>query len=441
LAGFQSRFDEAAAEAKRVFSANSGDVRAIVPGMWASEFYRLLNGISDLLKKVDARSIQHPEYLAHTNGSIPEYAVSLITTVPSTFDAGAANFVQTNLSGLVFCEDRLAKAIGKHHHKVREVKDQYVRELQQISSDAAEYLEASRKAAEDVGGFLQDAKSASEQISEAQAETAAALSEVQKIRNLVTKLASGDGRGKSLEALKRRAEGKLETIDDVLAKSITAKEAVETTGTQLANSGKAIEALLNRLDAVEKKAQDILSLSNQAGLAASYLRESGDLKKKSYLFTGILYATAIVAVLIAAFYVLPSLERTIADGKIVLDSKAFYVTLLRATVLAPLVYVLYFTTKQISSLETLRMDYAEKAAASLAYSGYKDEMSVDPDLLDQLRGSLLLRFAEHPERLLRKTPSKEALKIKLPGFSASSESASESNKSSIRSDNDEDKES
>jgi hypothetical protein len=59
----------------------------------------------------------------------------------------------------------------------------------------------------------------------------------------------------------------------------------------------------------------------------------------------------------------------------------------------------------------------------LAYSGYKDEMSEDVSLLERLRGSLLLKFAEHPERLLRKQPVTDRIEVEAPGFKASSTSA------------------
>ncbi|NMW32374.1 hypothetical protein HKD42_09905 [Altererythrobacter sp. RZ02] len=423
MSGFQSRFDEAAAEARRLFIRQGPTIREVIPGFWHQDFYRLLTGISELLKKVDQRNVQHPEYLAHTSGHIGEYAVSLAKDVPSAIEAGGDNFVKTTLSGLIACESRLSKAVGKHYHKVREVKDQYVRELQRLSVDAQSYEQISQNAAASAESFQENAKNAEASTNVASESAKEAAEKIKKVRVLVEKLASGDARGKSLESLKRRAEAKLDQIDDVLTKSATAKALVEQSNLTLNKTKLEIDALLGRLKDVENRAQDVLSLSNQAGLAASYLKESAGLKAKSYVFTGILYVTAIAAVFIAAFYVLPSLERTAADGNgAILDSRAIYITLLRATVLAPLVYVIYFTTKQISALETLRMDYAEKAAASLAYSGYKDELSVDDSLLEQLRGSLLLRFAEHPERLLRKTPFREAIKIRLPGFLASSTS-------------------
>ena len=86
---------------------------------------------------------------------------------------------------------------------------------------------------------------------------------------------------------------------------------------------------------------------------------------------------------------------------------------------------MFFTNRQISAAETLRMDYAEKAAASLAYSGYRDEMAADKSLLDRLRGSLLLKFAEHPERLLRKQKPQESISVTSDGFQASSETPTE----------------
>ena len=92
--------------------------------------------------------------------------------------------------------------------------------------------------------------------------------------------------------------------------------------------------------------------------------------------------------------------------------------------MAPLVYVIYFTQKTLSSIELLRMDYAEKSAASLAYSGYKDQMEADPDLIKQLQASLLMKFSEHPERLLHSGKYHSKAKVKTAGFEAEAETSS-----------------
>lgn len=421
MAGYQSRFDEHSADARRSFVAHGLAIRTIIPRMYGTDFDRLVKSLSSLLEKVDRGRVDHPEYLAHTKGTIAEQAVSLIASVPSALESGPEFFVQTTLSGLLHCEERLVRAVGNYYYKVKEVKDRQVRELQKLREEALGFYKESKDANEKLETVVSELEERINNIKAAEADAAGALKAVNNVRSQVSKLASGDARGKSLEALKRKAEAKLVTIEDVLAKGMTAKVLSEETSRALNDTKGEIDERREALDSIKVEAANVLSLSSQAGLAASYIREAKRLGIKAWVFTVVLYMTSAAAVFIAAFYILPSLERTLEDGTVIIDETAIYVTLLRTAILAPLVYVIYFTTKQVSNIDTLRMDYAEKAAASLAYSGYKDEMAVDGSLLDRLRGSLLLRFAEHPERLLRKNPPKENLLEKTRRFRASSQ--------------------
>jgi hypothetical protein len=115
-------------------------------------------------------------------------------------------------------------------------------------------------------------------------------------------------------------------------------------------------------------------------------------------------------------------------------TQALSMTLLRALTLGPLVYVIFFTNRRISTLEILRMDYAEKAAASLSYSGYREQMTADDDLLHQLKASLLSKFHDHPERLLRGHATSTMAKVETAGFTA--ETRVESGKQSTKPDDD-----
>lgn len=423
MPSFQPRFDEPAAEARRLVVNRGSEIREVIPGFYGTDFDRLTTSISNLLEKVDKEHVDHPEYLAHSSGNIAEYAIQVIQGVPASLETGASHFVQTTLPTIILCEERLVRAVGSYYFQVREVKDRYVKEIQKLAAESLDYREDAREAKEETEEVRRKAAEVFTSLEKMQNDTGAAALRVSEVRSLVTKLASGDGRGKSLEALKRAAESKAEAIETVLKKATSASDRAERSVTGLEEAVAKFETAQSDVETIKRQAEAVLSLSNQAGLAGSYLKESRKLALKSYIFTGILYATSITTALIAAFYVLPSLEHSIYANGGSLAQRAIPVTLLRATVLAPLVYVLYFTTRQISALETLRMDYAEKAAASLAYSGYKDEMSEDTSLLDRLRGSLLLKFAEHPERLLRKRPGQDTIEVRAPGFKATSASA------------------
>ncbi len=423
MSNYQARFDEAAIEARRLVVNNGGEIRNILPQFYGTDFDRLTKSISSLLERIDKGSVDHAEYLAHSSGNVGDLSVNVIEGIPASLESGASHFVQTTLPTLLLCEERLQKAVGNYYYKVKTIRNRQLTEIQKLAEEALKYRNEALGAKKDSIEIQESSQSALEVIENKKETINAAYEKVGEIRNLVEKLASGDGRGKSLESLKRRAEEKLSSIEDVLANaskaSSLASESIESLNSALSE----IEEAQKEIETTKIEAKLVMGLSSQAGLANSYLQESRKLARRSYIFTAILYITSLCAAAIAALYVLPSLEHTISNDAGSFLERAIPTTMLRATVLAPLVYVIYFTTRQISSLETLRMDYAEKAAASLAYSGYKGEMSEDGSLLERLRSSLLLKFAEHPERLLRKRPVTDTIKVETPGFSASSVSS------------------
>jgi len=423
MSNYQTRFDEATTEARRLVTSNGSNIREIIPRFYGNDFDRLTKSISGLLEKIDKNNFDHPEYLAHSNGNVAEYAISIIQGVPSSLESGANHFVQTTLPLILFCEERLLKAVGHYYYKVKDIKDRQVKEIQKLAEESLGFYATSSNTKDKI---QEDKKKADEIFSELNsiANNAKAVSaKIEEIRSFVSKLASGDGRGKSLESLKRTAEEKVSLIESILIKAGKASGDADKALAKLDGSSQLFDKSMSELADITSRANIVLGLSSQAGLANSYVQESSKLAFRSHVFTGILYSTSLATALIAAFYILPSLEHSLATNGGSLVTKALPVTLIRATILAPLVYVIYFTSRQISSLEVLRMDYAEKAAASLAYSGYKGEMSEDIGLLERLRGSLLLKFAEHPERLLRKRPVTDKIEVEGPGFKASSSSA------------------
>lgn len=423
MSNYQTRFDAATPEARRLFVENGTAIRETIANFYGRDFDRLSRAISKLLEKVDKGNVDHPEFLANSTGNIGEYAVQLMEGVPGSLASGVPHFLQTTLPALVQCEERLVRAVGHYYFKVRDLKDVQVKEIQKLAIESEEFRHQAQRERDEISKNLNSLKADTGAIDALKTNAEAASKKISEIRDQAVKLASGDGRGKSLESLKRQAETKLEAIDDVLAKSITARAAVDGAETELATWNASFGEADKALTVTKTKADLVLGLSSQAGLANSYLNESRKLATKSYIYSAILYATSIAAAIIAAVYVLPELQNSLKSTDTMTVERAIPLAFLRTTILAPLVYILYFTSKQISSIETIRMDYAEKAAASLAYSGYKGEMSDDGSLLERLRGSLLLKFAEHPERLLRKRPVQDRIEVEGPGFRASSSSA------------------
>ena len=118
--------------------------------------------------------------------------------------------------------------------------------------------------------------------------------------------------------------------------------------------------------------------------------------------------------LYAAIFLLPIFRDLLGlnGGEKVSAQESALMLFVRLVILSPVVWALVFTNRRFRYLETLQMDYAAKTSTALAYSGYIDEMEADPELRKRLKDGLVLRFLEHPSRLLGK---KEEVDISSSG--------------------------
>jgi len=417
---FSEEFSTRLPAVNQAISEMPGSLEQYVPGLTKERLKRFFNRFAVLVGRIEKRGAKHPQYLAAQGQPLQQLLISLLDTAVSHMSSGAATFAQNSLPQLAEIQDALEKAVGTDATEIKNLSSSVAADLSNAVAASDELL---RKVAENADG----AKAGAQQVSvtattlKETAERASTDAErIAEIRRALDLLMSPDGRNKtSLENLARRARERITEVDSIRQQAATAlSDASSAASEAKINLGTAIE-ILQHLRQLRTEAEEVLNLSSQAGLAASYKHESKVLETRSWIFTGILYSAAIAALLIAAFWVLPEIQTAVNTAKAGTSFwQAISLTLLRASVLAPLVYLMYFTTKRVSALETLRMDYAEKAAASLAYSGYRDQMTSDDDLLKQLKGSLLIKFAEHPERLLRPGSTSTSAKVKTAGFEA-----------------------
>jgi hypothetical protein len=399
-----------------------GSFDSALPGMNKQKLKRFFQRFSVLFGRLDKGGAKQPQYLVFGGSALADTIFAHADAAMQQMPNGASFFVQNYFSNLVDYQDRLEKAVGVEPAVLAQLSLAAAKDLSAAVSQSDELVGRSAAAAEKVEALLTTVTTQQATLQEMQRSSKADVDAIAMTRNRAEKLLSVDGRQKdSLESLIRRIQGREAEIVGVLEASTISAENVVELQTKAHDSSREIERIHDSLVQTEQEAKRILSVSAQAGLARSYLAESAKLQSRSNVFTILLYSSAILVVVLAAFYVLPALETAVKTND-QSYSQRVTVILLRASILAPLVYLLYFTSKQIGATEALRMDYAEKAAASLAYSGYRDEMSEDHTLLERLRGSLLLKFAEHPERLLRKGGVRESISVDMPGFKASASS-------------------
>lgn len=409
-----------------------GSLDSYMPGMTKAKLKRFFQRFDVLLGRLDQKGAKQPQYLFYGGQSLPAHLSAVCDQSINHMPSGAGTFVPNNMAQLIEMQDRLERAVGTDVDELKRISTTTANDLEnsvQLSDELVASIQENEKTAKQ---YADEADNIKRKLSENLEDIEKAVATVRHLRQTAETLTNPDGRNKnSLETLGRRAKERLSEIESVNAEIRKHLETSQEYLKEIENNSVNSSFVFRSLETTENDAKQILNLSSQAGLASSYKTEADRLKKQSNYFTSLLYCTALLTLMVAICYVIPELTKAISDGGKSVDfDQVLSLTFLRALTLGPLIYILFFTTKRISILEILRMDYAEKAAASLAYSGYKDQMTVDDDLLRQLKASLLSKFQDHPERLLRPEAISTRAKVSAPGFVAETTVESKSDPSS-----------
>jgi hypothetical protein len=403
MSGFQARFDSHIAVANSAAANNTTALQEHPIKMHPAHIRRLLASISKLLGLVDGNQAKHPEFLAATPTMVPEKAIELAASIKPSLDAGVEHFIQNTLPQLVDVEDRLNRAVGAAEFKIAEIKNQQVRSLKQIIDRANvskgnldSLLETTKKEKSELFGSADEVAKAVLSVSTSQ-------KKVMEIAALAEKLANGHARQGSLESLVRNARAKSDEIEALLAAITTSKDDAEVSAENAKTSSAQADKELKDLNLSNEKAVEILNNATQAGLAGAYKIEREHLKKQQDWFGYVFYGTIIAIIIYAAIFLIPIARDLLvpSDKRGIASAENAELLLVRLLILTPAIWALIFTNRRYSNLESLQMDYAAKAATALAYSGYRDEMSDDADLSKRLKDGLLIRFLEHPSRLLK----------------------------------------
>jgi hypothetical protein len=397
-----------------------GSLDTLLPGMTKAKLKRFFQRFDVLLGRLDKQGAKQPQYLMYGGQLLPDYLATIWDQSIAHMPSGSATFVQSNMPQLVDMQDKLERAVGTDVDELKRISSTTAADLGVYVQQANDLLNQLTEAQTKSAGHMEIAERDRKLIADLLNEVEKQAASVREARQNVDRLTSPNGKSQtSLEALARRARERIAEIDDIGKRALDASSKATQDRDSTAASLNEANTLLISVREIEQESQKVLNLSSQAGLAASYKTEADRLSVQSRNFTYVLYSVAFITLLVATCYVLPELNKVLSNTKSGINfGQAFSMTMLRALTLAPLVYMIYFANRRVAILETLRMDYAEKAAASLAYSGYRDQMNADDDLLRQLKASLLSKFQDHPERLLRLGSMSTVAKVTTAGFSA-----------------------
>jgi hypothetical protein len=420
MSTYRRQFDERMPAIEQAINQMPGDIEEIVPGMTRGRLKRFFQRFSIQLGRLDKYGPKHPQHLVIDGQIVPQVLIANIDNAISHLQASASTFSQNSFYLFVRLQEALERAVGADPEQIKLIASSVAADLSLAVSRTDELTAQAQASTEKLAASEEAGRKSGEQLKELIEQVRLDADKTAKARVSVEQMVNPDGRNRnSLESLARRARERISEIDSATTVSIEQREKIGTLISEIEKEREKIATLEQEISTIKTTAEQILNLSSQAGLAASYKTESDVLEKRAKNFTCVLYGATALTLGIALFYVLPEISKLVTNQTDQVDGwEAFSLTLLRLSALAPLVYLIYFTTKRVSQLETLRMDYAEKAAASLAYSGYRDQMDVDEELLRQLKGSLLIKFAEHPERLLRTKETTTSARVKTANFEA-----------------------
>lgn len=405
MSDYKKQYDEKL----KAFSSNFKDVPSltkIIPDLTRARIQYFLRRTSTLLGNVDKGKVRRPAYLAHGNGNLADFAIKNLDAVPPN-SGNASGFISDVLVPQLEFQRKLEFAIGLPGREYEGFRQQAADEIRDHVAEAETLTKGVKSQKSEIAGISSDVGKSVDALRARVDEASLIISRAEKFRERLEKLDGDARRADSIEKLVRAVRKKVTDVEETVAKIGPIQESAELSGESISGLLTTAQSTEAKISVIEEDANKILGLASQAGLAKSYISERSKLEMMKLIYTGIFYVGILLMAAVAYIYVLPAFEKFVdpLNPSATLDVwQRTLILAIRSAILGPFVWAIIFTSSRIRRIEILEMDYAEKAAASLAYHGYKSEMEADVTLLDRLKNGLLVRFSEHPERLLRKKP-------------------------------------
>ena len=315
MAAYRKEFDERMPALETAIRDMPGNLGDIVPGFSRERLLRLFKRLSILLGRLDSKGAKHPQYLWNEGVLAPASLIGQVDSVIANMASGAASFVQNNLPGLLKINDALEKAIGTDATEAKALASSVSTDLSIAVAQTDELQSKAERNVQVLGAIEKSAQAAQASIAVSLDQVKGDAERAATARRELEAMVNPDGRRKdSLETLARKARERIAEIETIfLAGSERLLEADKSANHAKSQQTEA-ELILTSLRSAKNEAEQVLHLSSQAGLASSYQRESERLQKRSTFFTGILYFSSAVTILLAAFYVLPELNKALSSS-------------------------------------------------------------------------------------------------------------------------------
>ncbi|WP_421318587.1 hypothetical protein [Aeromonas veronii] len=230
--------------------------------------------------------------------------------------------------------------------------------------------------------------------------------------------------GTTASKLNNSIENKINDVDHTIKKISEAfeheKDSISVVLSQFdSNASEMLNDYFKRLESIEKtetdinntfndavkKADGILKLASQEGMASAFQKRHDDLKWPEIRWISLFSFSLISLTVFGAWFV----ETVFSTKGINLAE-----VISRISISIPLVWLAWFSGKQFNHVTRLREDYAYKVAVAMAYHGYKDEAGqVDSEMSGKLLENIILHFADNPVRLYKNDHSASMIEAVL----------------------------
>ncbi|MEO7066928.1 MAG: hypothetical protein ABI114_08490 [Rhodanobacter sp.] len=186
-------------------------------------------------------------------------------------------------------------------------------------------------------------------------------------------------------------------IEKLLKTVVELKTAADTREDELGKRVAAVDKHLKETDILAKNAyksvEEALRKVRDQGLAHSFQERSTALEGERRIWTLMFVGSALVLLTIAIVFAVDLTQMTY---------EALLVNFLRRVgVAAPLIWVGWYSARQVGRIVRVQEDYEYKAASALAFQAYNEEakLGADPEMGKKLLELAITTFGENPVRL------------------------------------------
>lgn len=147
--------------------------------------------------------------------------------------------------------------------------------------------------------------------------------------------------------------------------------------------------LFNEFESQRQKISDLLGDANRTGMASSFINRRDQYDKPLEQWLRLFVGSMVVLILMAVWVVIP----LFSDGN-------WQDLLTRLPLVAPAIWLGWFSAKQYGYNVRLMEDYTYKAAAAMAFEGYKREIpDSDVEMRKKLLETAIKHLGENPIRI------------------------------------------